>query len=127
MAVIYSEQVLDHFKQPRNAGSFASGEPNIGRAYLSVPKHHVILQLQIKAAAELILAARFKAYGCGATIAAGSWVSAWLQNKTIAEARALHNSDIIRALALPPEKVYCAVLAQNAVQHAINDYLVQND
>ena len=122
MYSMYSAAVLQHFKTPRYAGVFPPSVANVGSGEVGAPTRGGVIKLQIKVAGDRIVDVRFQAYGCGYTIAAGSWASAWLVGKTLDQARRLHNSQIIEALAVPAEKIHCAVLAERAARAAIEDY-----
>lgn len=123
-----SDALLEHFKHPRNAGVFSAAELRVSRVQVGCAKRRALIALQLKFAEDgAIAAARFQAYGCAATLAAASWISAWLPGKSPHQAQRLHDSDIIAALALPPEKMHCAVLAQQAVLAALDARRVQDD
>ena len=119
----YSDSVWDHFTRPRNSGVFAQQDATTGIAYIESTDKSAIIKLQIKVTQQCITDSRFQAFGCGSTIACGSWLSEWLLGKTLAEAKQLHNSDIAAALQLDSLKVHCAVLAEQALQTAVEDFL----
>jgi len=122
----YSAKVLDHYENPRNVGSFDQPDPNIGTGIVGTAANGRVIKLQIKVnGQELIEDARFRTYGCGGTIAAGSLLTEWVKGKTLGEARQIKNRDIIRELALPPVKIHCAVLAEHAIKAAVDDYVAK--
>lgn len=118
----YSQQVVDHYYEPRNLGRFATAA-NVGTGWAGSPELGGVIRLQVRVdASGIIEDTRFKAYGCGSTIAAASWVSESLKGKSLQQALDLHGSDIVHALALPPVKTFCSILAQDAIHAAVNDY-----
>ena len=119
----YSDKVLDHYENPRNVGSFAKDESGIGTGMVGAPACGDVMKLQIKVGKDgLIEDARFKTYGCGSAIASSSLVTEWVKGKTIDEAETIKNTDIAKHLALPPVKIHCSVLAEDAIKAAIADY-----
>ncbi len=125
----YSDLLLEHSRHPRNAGAFAVSAPDIGTALVGTPENGAVIQLQIQVQAGLpaqIKAARFKAYGDTATIAAASLMTEWLHGKTLEEAQQLTSSQLVQALAVPPARVFGAMLVQDAVRSAIAHYTRQN-
>lgn len=120
----YSEKVIDHYEQPRNVGSFGKDEPNVGTGVVGAPECGDVMKLQIKVdpASKVITDARFKTFGCGSAIASSSLATEWLKGKTIDEAMGIKNSAIVEELALPPIKIHCSVLAEEAIKTAIADY-----
>jgi nitrogen fixation NifU-like protein len=120
----YSEKVLDHYENPRNAGSFSKSEENVGTGLVGAPACGDLLKLQIKVDKEtgLITDARFKAYGCGSAIASSSLVTEWIKGKTLDEAITIKNSQIAEELSLPPVKIHCSILAEDAIKAAVKDY-----
>ena len=119
----YSEKVLDHYEHPRNVGSFGKEEANVGTGMVGAPACGDVMRLQIKVNAEgRIEDARFKTYGCGSAIASSSLLTEWVKGKTLDEARQIKNTDIAEELALPPVKIHCSVLAEDAIKAAIEDY-----
>jgi nitrogen fixation protein NifU and related proteins len=121
--VAYSEKVLDHYENPRNVGSFSSEDISVGTGMVGAPACGDVMRLQIKVAENGVIEdAKFKTYGCGSAIASSSLVTEWLKGKTLDEATTIKNSDIAEELALPPVKVHCSVLAEDAIRAAINDY-----
>ncbi|MGF1763890.1 Fe-S cluster assembly scaffold IscU [Aliivibrio kagoshimensis] len=119
----YSEKVLDHYENPRNVGSFDKEDPSIGSGMVGAPACGDVMKLQIKVSEEGIIEdAKFKTYGCGSAIASSSLVTEWVKGKTLDEAAALKNSEIAEELALPPVKVHCSILAEDAIKAAVSDY-----
>jgi nitrogen fixation protein NifU and related proteins len=120
----YSEKVVDHYENPRNVGSFDKGDDSVGTGMVGAPACGDVMKLQIKVnpATGIIEDARFKTYGCGSAIASSSLVTEWVKGKTIEEAGALKNSQIAEELALPPVKIHCSILAEDAIKAAISDY-----
>ena len=118
----YGEKVLDHYENPRNVGSFES-EDNIGTGMVGAPACGDVMKLQIKVSdAGIIEDAVFKTYGCGSAIASSSLLTEWVKGKTLDEAKAIKNTDIAEELALPPVKIHCSVLAEDAINAAVDDY-----
>jgi nitrogen fixation NifU-like protein len=119
----YSDKVLDHYENPRNVGSFDKSEPNVGTGMVGAPACGDVMKLQIKVDhSGIIQDARFKTYGCGSAIASSSLVTEWVKGKTLDQAAAIKNRDIAEELALPPVKIHCSVLAEDAIAAAIQDY-----
>ena len=120
----YSEKVVDHYENPRNVGSFDKSDDSVGTGMVGAPACGDVMKLQIKVnpATGVIEDARFKTYGCGSAIASSSLVTEWVKGKTLDEAAALKNSQIAEELALPPVKVHCSILAEDAIKAAVNDY-----
>jgi len=119
----YSDKVLDHYENPRNVGSFAKNEEGIGTGMVGAPACGDVMKLQIKVNTEgVITDARFKTYGCGSAIASSSLVTEWVKGKTLDQAGKISNSAIAEELALPPVKIHCSILAEDAINAAINDY-----
>jgi len=118
----YSEKVLDHYENPRNVGSFPKEQLNVGTGMVGAPACGDVMKLQIQVEGNIITDAKFKTYGCGSAIASSSLVTEWLKGKTLAEAQTIKNSDIATELALPPVKIHCSVLAEDAIKSAIADY-----
>ncbi|HQR50162.1 MAG TPA: Fe-S cluster assembly scaffold IscU [Methylophilaceae bacterium] len=118
----YSEKVLDHYENPRNVGSFNKDEKNVGTGMVGAPACGDVMKLQIKMGENGIIEdAKFKTYGCGSAIASSSLVTEWLKGKSLDEAMSIKNSDIAEELALPPVKIHCSVLAEDAIKAAIAD------
>ncbi len=122
----YGEKVLDHYENPRNVGSFEN-EDNIGTGMVGAPACGDVMKLQIKVDAEGVIEdAVFKTYGCGSAIASSSLLTEWVKGKTLDEAKAIKNTQIAEELALPPVKIHCSVLAEDAINAAIDDYRSKN-
>lgn len=122
----YSEKVLDHYENPRNVGSLDKESPSVGTGMVGAPACGDVMKLQIEVKDGIITDAKFKTYGCGSAIASSSLVTEWLKGKTLDEAQTIKNSDIAEELALPPVKIHCSVLAEDAIKSAIKDYLSKN-
>tara|TARA_R110000765_G_scaffold31526_2_gene73662 strand:+ start:521 stop:892 length:372 start_codon:yes stop_codon:yes gene_type:complete len=118
----YSKQVLDHYENPRNVGSFDKSDPTVGTGMVGAPACGDVLKLQIKVNDDKITDACFKAYGCGSAIAASSLVTGMLIGRTLDEAQAIKNTSIVEELALPPVKIHCSVLAEDAIKAAVNNF-----
>ena len=119
----YSDKVLDHYEHPRNVGGFDKGDPSIGTGMVGAPACGDVMKLQIKVNGEGVIDdARFKTYGCGSAIASSSLLTEWVKGKTLEEAGEIKNAAIAEELALPPVKLHCSVLAEDAVKAAIHDY-----
>ncbi|MDH5393843.1 MAG: Fe-S cluster assembly scaffold IscU [Gammaproteobacteria bacterium] len=123
----YSEKVLDHYENPRNVGSFDKDEKGVGTGMVGAPACGDVMRLQIKVGDDGIIEdAVFKTYGCGSAIASSSLLTEWVKGKTLDEAKSIKNQDIADELALPPVKVHCSVLAEDAIKSAIEDYQSKN-
>jgi nitrogen fixation NifU-like protein len=119
----YSEKVLDHYENPRNVGTLDNSDPSVGTGMVGAPACGDVMRLQIRVNdAGIIEDARFKTYGCGSAIASSSLLTEWVKGKTLAEAQQIKNQEIADELALPPVKVHCSVLAEDAIKAAISDY-----
>ena len=118
----YSEKVVDHFNNPRNIGSFKKDEPGVGTGIVGAPECGDVMKLQIKVQNGTIVDAKFKTFGCGSAIASSSLSTEWLKGKTIQEAGTIKNTDIVQELSLPPVKIHCSVLAEDAIKMALADY-----
>jgi nitrogen fixation protein NifU and related proteins len=120
----YSEKILDHYNNPRNVGSFDAADPNVGTGLVGAPECGDVMKLQIKVNPEtgVIEDAKFKTFGCGSAIASSSLATEWLKGKTVEEALAIKNTEIVEELALPPVKVHCSVLAEDAIKAALKNY-----
>ena len=120
----YSEKVIDHYNNPRNIGTLNKDEKNVGTGLVGAPECGDVMRLQIQVNEEngIIEDAKFKTFGCGSAIASSSLATEWLKGKTVEEAMAIDNMDIVEELALPPVKIHCSVLAEDAIKTAINDY-----
>jgi nitrogen fixation NifU-like protein len=123
----YSEKVIDHYEHPRNVGSFQKADDGIGTGLVGAPACGDVMKLQIKVSAEGIIEdAKFKTFGCGSAIASSSLVTEWVKGKTLDEAAKIKNTEIAQHLALPPVKIHCSVLAEDAIKAAIADYKKKN-
>lgn len=124
----YSEKVLDHFKNPRNVGSMNKDAKNVGTGLVGAPECGDVMRLQIEVDEEsgLIRDAKFKTFGCGSAIASSSLATEWLKGKSLDDAMKIDNMDIVEELALPPVKIHCSVLAEDAIKAAIKDYQQKN-
>ena len=119
----YSEKVLDHYENPRNVGSFTAGDEDIGTGMVGAPACGDVMKLQIKVGKDgLIEDAKFKTYGCGSAIASSSLVTEWVKGKTLDQAMEIKNTAIAEELALPPVKIHCSILAEDAIKAAVADY-----
>ena len=119
----YSEKVLDHYENPRNVGSLDKSDPNVGTGMVGAPACGDVMKLQIKVGEDGVIEdAKFKTYGCGSAIASSSLVTEWVKGKSLAEAEQIKNSQIAEELALPPVKIHCSILAEDAIKAAITDY-----
>ena len=120
----YSAQVVDHYENPRNVGSFAKDDNDVGTGMVGAPACGDVMKLQIKVDKDtgVITDAKFKTYGCGSAIASSSLVTEWVKGKTLDEAAELRNSQIAEELALPPVKIHCSILAEDAIKAAVEDY-----
>lgn len=118
----YSEKVIDHYENPRNVGSFSKEEEHVGTGMVGAPACGDVMKLQIKVEDGVITDARFKTYGCGSAIASSSLVTEWVKGKTLDQAATIKNSLIAEELALPPVKIHCSILAEDAIKAAIEDY-----
>ena len=119
----YSDKVIDHYENPRNVGSFEKGDDAVGTGMVGAPACGDVMKLQIKVGANGVIEdARFKTYGCGSAIASSSLVTEWVKGKSLDEAMAIRNTQIAEELALPPVKIHCSILAEDAIKAAIADY-----
>ena len=123
---MYSKQVIDHYENPRNVGSFSNADNSIGTGMVGAPACGDVMKLQIKVEEGVITDAKFKTYGCGSAIASSSLVTEWVKGKSLDEARKITNSAIAEELALPPVKIHCSILAEDAVKAAIDNYRGKN-
>jgi nitrogen fixation NifU-like protein len=119
----YSEKVIDHYENPRNVGSFDKDDPEVGTGMVGAPACGDVMKLQIKVGDDgIIKDAKFKTYGCGSAIASSSLITEWVKGKTLDEAATIKNSEIAEELALPPVKIHCSILAEDAIKAAIDNY-----
>jgi nitrogen fixation NifU-like protein len=118
----YSDKVLDHYENPRNVGRMDPTDPTVGTGLTGAPACGDVMKLQIRVEDGIITDAKFKTYGCGSAIASSSLVTEWVKGKTLDEAGSIKNSAIAEELALPPVKIHCSILAEDAIKAAINDY-----
>jgi len=118
----YSEKVIDHYENPRNVGKMDTGDVNVGTGMVGAPACGDVMKLQIRVEDGIIQDAKFKTYGCGSAIASSSLVTEWVKGKTLEQAGAIKNAEIAQELALPPVKIHCSILAEDAIKAAIEDY-----
>ena len=119
----YSDKVLDHYEHPRNVGSLDKADPSVGTGIVGAPECGDVMKLQIKVNAKGVIEdAKFKTFGCGSAIASSSLATEWVKGKTVDEALAIRNTDIVQELSLPPVKIHCSVLAEDAIRAALNDW-----
>ena len=118
----YSEKVIDHYNEPRNVGSFTKEEDGVGTGLVGAPECGDVMKLQIKVENNKIVDAKFKTFGCGSAIASSSLATEWVKGKSVDEAMAIQNTEIVEELSLPPVKIHCSVLAEDAIKAAISDY-----
>lgn len=125
----YSDRVIDHYENPRNVGSFAKDDADVGTGMVGAPACGDVMKLQIKVDSHtgLITDARFKTYGCGSAIASSSLVTEWVKGKTLDQASSIKNSAIAQELSLPPVKIHCSILAEDAIKAAVEDYRKRHD
>ncbi|AWB67480.1 Fe-S cluster assembly scaffold IscU [Saccharobesus litoralis] len=123
----YSDKVIDHYENPRNVGSFDKNDPNVATGMVGAPACGDVMKLQLKVTDEGVIEdAKFKTYGCGSAIASSSLVTEWVKGKTLEQASEIKNTDIAEELALPPVKIHCSILAEDAIKAAIEDYKAKN-
>ncbi|GLP95181.1 Fe-S cluster assembly scaffold IscU [Paraferrimonas sedimenticola] len=124
----YSEKVIDHYENPRNVGSFDKNDPNVATGMVGAPACGDVMKLQLKIDDQGIIEdAKFKTYGCGSAIASSSLVTEWVKGKTLDEAAEIKNTDIAEELALPPVKIHCSILAEDAIKAAVDDFKSKQD
>jgi nitrogen fixation NifU-like protein len=121
----YSDKVLDHYENPRNVGTLDKNDPTVGTGMVGAPACGDVMKLQIKIEDGIITDAKFKTYGCGSAIASSSLVTEWVKGKTLDQAMEIKNSAIAEELALPPVKIHCSILAEDAIRAAIHDYQIK--
>ena len=122
----YSDKVLDHYSNPKNVGTLDKSKPNVGTGLVGAPECGDVMRLQIEVNEGIITDAKFKTFGCGSAIAASSLATEWLKGKSLEEAVTIDNMDLVEELNLPPVKIHCSVLAEDAIKSAINDYRSKN-
>lgn len=123
----YSNKVIDHFKNPRNMGSLDKNDRQVGTGIVGAPECGDVMKLQLKINDDMVIEdARFKTFGCGSAIASSSLATEWVKGKTVTEAMQIKNTDIVNELSLPPVKIHCSVLAEDALRAAISDYMKKN-
>ena len=122
----YSDKVLDHYSNPKNVGTLYKSKTNVGTGLVGAPECGDVMRLQIEVENNIIVDAKFKTFGCGSAIASSSVATEWLKGKTLDEAITIDNMDLVEELNLPPVKIHCSVLAEDAIKSAINDYRVKN-
>jgi nitrogen fixation NifU-like protein len=123
----YSTKVIEHYENPRNVGSFDKSDTDIGTGMVGAPACGDVMKLQIKVENGIIKDARFKTYGCGSAIASSSLITEWVKGKTLDEAATIKNSEIAEELSLPPVKIHCSILAEDAIKAAVADYKSKHD
>ena len=123
----YSDEVIDHYNNPRNVGSFEKGEKGVGTGIVGAPECGDVMKLQLKIDNGVITDAKFKTFGCGSAIASSSLATEWVKGKTVDEAMEIKNTEIVEKLQLPPVKIHCSVLAEDAIKAAIEDYKNRNE
>ena len=122
----YSQKVIDHYENPKNVGTLDKSKPNVGTGLVGAPECGDVMRLQIEVVDDIIVDAKFKTFGCGSAIASSSVATEWLKGKTLNEAVTIDNMDLVEELNLPPVKIHCSVLAEDAIKAAINDYRSKN-
>jgi Fe-S cluster assembly scaffold IscU len=122
----YSEKVLDHYENPKNVGTLDKSKQNVGTGLVGAPECGDVMRLQIEVIDNIIVDAKFKTFGCGSAIAASSLATEWLKGMTLDDAIKLDNMELVEELSLPPVKIHCSVLAEDAIKSAINDYRIKN-
>jgi len=122
----YSEKVIDHYQNPKNVGTLDKSKSNVGTGLVGAPECGDVMRLQIEVNENIITDAKFKTFGCGSAIAASSLATEWLKGMTLEEAVKMDNMELVEELNLPPVKIHCSVLAEDAIKSAINDYRVKN-
>ena len=123
----YSDKVIDHYNEPRNVGSFDKNDDAVGTGLVGAPECGDVMKLQIKVENDQIVDAKFKTFGCGSAIASSSLATEWVKGKSIDEAMSIQNTEIVEELSLPPVKIHCSVLAEDAIKAAISDYKNRNN
>ena len=121
----YSDQVLDHYNNPRNVGKMDMKDPNVGTGMVGAPACGDVMKLQIRIEDDIVTDAKFKTYGCGSAIASSSLLTEWVKGKTIHQVEEIKNTEIVEELNLPPVKIHCSVLAEDAIKTAVADYITK--
>ena len=122
----YGDKVIDHFNNPRNVGTLDKSSINVGTGLVGAPECGDVMRLQIEVVDNIIIDAKFKTFGCGSAIASSSVATEWLKGRSVDDALTIDNMDLVEELSLPPVKIHCSVLAEDAIKSAINDYRVKN-
>ena len=123
----YSKEVIDHYENPRNVGSFDKNDTNIGTGLVGAPACGDVMKLQVKIENGIVQDAKFKTFGCGSAIASSSLITEWVKGKTVEQAKSIKNTYIVKKLSLPPVKIHCSVLAEDAIKAAIENYYENDD
>jgi nitrogen fixation NifU-like protein len=123
----YSDKVLDHYNNPRNVGSLDKTSQDVGTGIVGAPECGDVMKLQIQVEGDRIVDAKFKTFGCGSAIASSSLATEWIRGKTLDEAMAITNTEIVQELSLPPVKIHCSVLAEDAIKAAVNDFKTKKE
>lgn len=123
----YSEKVLDHYNNPRNVGKMDMKDPNVGTGMVGAPACGDVMKLQIRIEDDIVTDAKFKTYGCGSAIASSSLLTEWVKGKTIHQVEEIKNTEIVEELQLPPVKIHCSVLAEDAIKSAVADYITKQE
>ena len=123
----YSDQVLDHYNNPRNVGKMDMKDPNVGTGMVGAPACGDVMKLQIRIEDDIVTDAKFKTYGCGSAIASSSLLTEWVKGKTIHQVEEIKNTEIVEELQLPPVKIHCSVLAEDAIRSAVADYITKQE
>jgi nitrogen fixation NifU-like protein len=123
----YSKEVIDHYENPRNVGSFDKNDTNIGTGLVGAPACGDVMKLQVKIENGIIQDAKFKTFGCGSAIASSSLITEWVKGKTVEQVKSIKNTYIVKKLSLPPVKIHCSVLAEDAIKAAIENYYENDD
>ena len=123
----YSEKVLDHYNNPRNVGKMDMKDPNVGTGMVGAPACGDVMKLQIRIEDDIVTDAKFKTYGCGSAIASSSLLTEWVKGKTIHQVEEIKNTEIVEELNLPPVKIHCSVLAEDAIKSAVADYITKQE
>ncbi len=123
----YSDKVLDHYNNPRNVGSFDKNSKEVGTGVVGAPECGDVMKLQIQVEGDRIVDAKFKTFGCGSAIASSSLATEWIKGKTLEEAMEIRNTEIVQELSLPPVKIHCSVLAEDAIKAAVSDFKQKSD